>query len=525
VGVAVAVAVAALLVFLASVPARRWSASRAGLLAVYVVAAFFVARWIVGFLPVAQARVEEYGMGMVGSTASSSGMPAHVRLGDLSRLKLSSEVVLRVFGPAARKLRGRVYVTFDGRGWQVAPAPTQSLTPLGGAALDPPLGAWSAAIPGTLFGKSDGDGLAGAAVPVRIVQRLMTPGLLVAPGGVRLVRAPIDTMGLDAFGLLHPPADAAPEVYGVVSASGQVTVPGPADPRSLRACLEVPADTDPRFSELAQRLGAGLTTSQKLDRTVAYVAGASHYSLEPGAFRTRQPVAEFLFDKKVGYCEYFASAAAILLRLEGVPTRYVTGYNVQEDNRVAGHYVVREADAHAWIEAYVPEAGWVEADPTPAAEYEALHAARPDALAAAFEWAKAGWLAFSLWARFGDWKPRLVAIGGALGVVGLVAAFRGWLRRHRARAPLRLSRDHAAEAVRPELRRLLARLERQWARAGHPRPPSRAPLEHASSLPPDPTLAPLRGASLRVVECYYRERFGGVPASDDEIHDLSRTLT
>lgn len=297
------------------------------------------------------------------------------------------------------------------------------------------------------------------------------------------------------------------------------------EPGLLAACLAVPADTDKRFRELAERLWSGLTTAQKLDRTVSYVAGACHYSLEPGAFRTRQPVAEFLFEKKLDYCEYFASAAAILLRLEGVPTRYVTGYNVQEDNRVAGHYVVREADAHAWIEAYVPEAGWVEADPTPAAEYEALHAQRPDALAAALEWAKTEWVALSLWFRFGDWKPRLVVIAGALGLVGVMAAFRAWLRRRRARAPLRPSRDRAAEAVRPELRRLLARLERQWARAGHPRPPSHAPLEHASSLPREAPFGGLRDAGIRVVECYYRERFGGVLASDDEIRDLSRSLT
>jgi transglutaminase-like putative cysteine protease len=524
--VAVIVAALALFVFLLVTPARRWTLSRVALLTLYVVPAVLIARAVVGFLPLAQTRVEEYALGMTGSTASSSGMSAHVRLGALSSLKLSSQIVLRVFAPSARKLRGRVYVAFDGRGWNAAPAEAGSLRPLEPAALAPALVAWAGAIPGMSFGRSDTPVAPAAAgqIPSRIVQRLVTPGLLVAPGGVSIVRAPVAAMGLDTFGLLRPAADAAPEVYGVVSATGDVTVPGPADPRLLTACLDLPAETDPRFSELAKRLGAGLTTPQKLERTVSYVAGACHYSLEPGTFRTRQPVAEFLFDKKLGYCEYFASAAAILLRLQGVPTRYVTGYNVQEDNRVAGHYLVREADAHAWIEAYVPEVGWVEADPTPAAEYDALHADRPDALAAVFEWARTQWGALSLWARFGDWKPRLLVTGAALGLVGFLAAVRAWLRQRRARTPLRPSREGAGTAVRPELRELLARLERLWARAGHPRPPSRAPLEHASSLPGEAALRNLRDTGVRVVECYYRERFGGVPAPDDEIRDLLSRL-
>ena len=59
------------------------------------------------------------------------------------------------------------------------------------------------------------------------------------------------------------------------------------------------------------------------------------YSLDVGAFKTKDPLAEFLFDKKKGYCEYFASATVMLLRLQGVPARYVNGLSVRDADRRA----------------------------------------------------------------------------------------------------------------------------------------------------------------------------------------------
>ena len=67
-----------------------------------------------------------------------------------------------------------------------------------------------------------------------------------------------------------------------------------------------------------------------------------------------------------GYCQHFAGAAALLLRLAGVPARVVTGFATGQ--RVgADRYDVRDLDAHEWIEAYFPGVGWVPFNPTPAA--------------------------------------------------------------------------------------------------------------------------------------------------------------
>ncbi len=75
---------------------------------------------------------------------------------------------------------------------------------------------------------------------------------------------------------------------------------------------------------------------------------------------------DFLFQRRAGHCEYFASAMAIMLRSVGVPSRVVNGFRGGEWNSFGKYYVVRERNAHAWVEAFVPGRGWVTFDPTPA---------------------------------------------------------------------------------------------------------------------------------------------------------------
>jgi len=80
----------------------------------------------------------------------------------------------------------------------------------------------------------------------------------------------------------------------------------------------------------------------------------------------QDPVANFLFERKHGHCEYFASAMAVMLRSLHIPSRLVTGFRGGEYNDITGQYVVRASDAHSWVEAYFPGSGWISFDPTPA---------------------------------------------------------------------------------------------------------------------------------------------------------------
>lgn len=87
------------------------------------------------------------------------------------------------------------------------------------------------------------------------------------------------------------------------------------------------------------------------------------YTSLPGSY-SEDMLADFLFERKTGYCEHYATAAGVLLRLAGVPSRLVIGYQGAEYNPYGDFYIVKQANAHVWVEGYVPEEGWVRIDPT-----------------------------------------------------------------------------------------------------------------------------------------------------------------
>lgn len=95
------------------------------------------------------------------------------------------------------------------------------------------------------------------------------------------------------------------------------------------------------------------------------------YTLTPGQLGT-DPVDQFLFETRRGFCEHFAGSFAVMMRLAGIPTRIVLGYQGGEWNPLAGHWVVRQSDAHAWNEVWLEQQGWVRIDPTAAVAPERI---------------------------------------------------------------------------------------------------------------------------------------------------------
>jgi hypothetical protein len=87
------------------------------------------------------------------------------------------------------------------------------------------------------------------------------------------------------------------------------------------------------------------------------------YSLSPGTYASPE-LDEFLFKRKIGFCEHYAAAFASLMRLVGIPARVVIGYQGGELNEIGHYLIVRQSDAHAWCEVHLPGQGWVRVDPT-----------------------------------------------------------------------------------------------------------------------------------------------------------------
>jgi hypothetical protein len=145
----------------------------------------------------------------------------------------------------------------------------------------------------------------------------------------------------------------------------QLRTAGDLLPASVFAYLQLP-QLDSRIPRLAAQVAA--SAANNYDRALAlegYLKSHYGYTLQLPRTQEADPLANFLFERKQGHCEYFASSMAVMLRTLRIPARVVNGFRSDEFNDVTGNYVVRAKDAHAWVEAYFPGYGWVTFDPTP----------------------------------------------------------------------------------------------------------------------------------------------------------------
>jgi protein-glutamine gamma-glutamyltransferase len=130
--------------------------------------------------------------------------------------------------------------------------------------------------------------------------------------------------------------------------------------------LQLPPRLDPRILQLAQQITS--SAKNNYDRAALlerYLMTNFGYTLQLPRVTPKDPLANFLFVRKQGHCEYFASSMAIMLRTLQVPSRVVNGFRTSEFNDVTENYVIRASSAHSWVEVYFPDYGWVSFDPTP----------------------------------------------------------------------------------------------------------------------------------------------------------------
>jgi len=309
--------------------------------------------------------------------------------------------------------------------------------------------------------------------------------------------------------------------------------PGLGRLETLAGWLGGPKEVDP-----ADAAGA----RKKIGAITIWLRAGHAYTLRPPVRPPgTDPVEDFLFDRPEGHCEFFASAAVLMLRAAGVPARYVTGFRGGEWNPIGGYVAVRDDRAHAWAEAFVPGQGWVRVDATPPG-VETGRAGRLSQIADALDFFWSRWvvgydlgrqrdLARGAWRRLGHlapvstWRRGLAGIGLAAAMIALGLGLRR-SRRGLRPAAASTSTDTRVERWTPGAagpvdrlyRRALARL----AGVGWPRRPSETPHEYALRL---------RGAGLfaapafdALTERYTAARFGGHAPPDEAIAELGRSV-
>ena len=118
---------------------------------------------------------------------------------------------------------------------------------------------------------------------------------------------------------------------------------------------------------LSQRLRSGANSPVDYVNAVEAYLGGDDFTYTEAPPAKARTLEGFLFDAKTGYCQQYSGAMALLLRMQGIPARVATGFTSGSYDRRSKEYVVRDLDAHSWVEAWFPTYGWVTFDPTPSA--------------------------------------------------------------------------------------------------------------------------------------------------------------
>jgi transglutaminase-like putative cysteine protease len=205
-----------------------------------------------------------------------------------------------------------------------------------------------------------------------LMEPIGTNIFFLAPFG-RSIRGDYRLLAGDSGGAVYDyDSQHAPSRY---EATSDIATPSAAELRKVRP--EYPSYIAATYLKLPQldtrvpQLASQITKSAPNDYDKAaalenYLRTRFGYTLQLPQTNVKDPIANFLFERKQGHCEYFASAMAVMLRTLGIPSRVVNGFRSDEFNDITGSYVVRAKDAHAWVEAYFPGYGWQTFDPTPA---------------------------------------------------------------------------------------------------------------------------------------------------------------
>ncbi|WP_205526009.1 transglutaminase TgpA family protein [Pyxidicoccus trucidator] len=461
-----------------------------------------------------------------GLGAATTGFSDTVRLGGAGTIKGNPRIVLRsTLSPDPGKeyldayWLGRTYDIFDGQEWTSVGRPPRGRLFM--VTLRP-------GAEGLVHQRMELLPAYGArtAVALESPARLGNAAAHTQTGSRRIT---LQEMGGGEVRFLDPATSYTYEAYSLPpGGSGDKFEDLPADEQD--ALLTLPEAIDARVGQTAARVLNGEREPLAAARKLADWLQREHaYTLELSG-DVEDPLADFLFERKAGHCEHFATALTLMLRTQGIRARLATGFFGGE--RVAGGYIVRAGDAHAWTHVLVPGRGFVTVDATPPSHRASQSSVVLQRLLALYEAMEAGWrsavvdysfrdqmdvaraLVRPPRSRTGEEKPSrlppLRAWAAAL-VAGMVA-YAAWrvlarfLDRERPHEATRFVDAVEAQLASARLERpegeTLEDLDARLTREGHPLSPALSPITRR----------------------YLEARFGGRPLRQGEAAVLLATL-
>ena len=459
------------------------------------------------------------------------GFAESVSLGEIGRIQQSSRVVLHARADRGENLegvrwRGGALTHFDGVVWSnphtaydpVLPIDDQGLVTVGNALKIRP----------------------GREVAYKVqLDEITSDTLFFAgiPETIRISVGPIYRSAGGAFHVKNAPGDLSYRAFSYIEdeRAAPLLPPYPLSSAERSETTQLPEPLNPRIAELAlSMVGTAVSDEAKARALESHLKTQFGYTLDLPSKVVADPLSNFLFVRKKGHCEYFASAMAVMLRTLGIPSRVVTGFQSGVFNPLTGWRVVRASDAHSWVEAWLEGSGWTVFDPTPFATslpsqgvlarlsllYDAADQFWQDwvlrydlqrqiVLAAkVHQWQFTPAVDPSAWWQRHLTLVRISAIAlMAATAIAIVLAFFGpdltdWWRKRRRVMRFRRGEGHAADAT-LLYQRMLALL----ARRGFQKPSWLTPSEFARVLPPSEMAVLVEDLTA----AYNELRFGGQP--------------
>lgn len=343
--------------------------------------------------------------------------------------------------------------------------------------------------------------------------------LAAPPGTATLLNLPASEIKTNGQGIIR--AFNAPDFlhYQALYSPGE-SVQAPPIYESARGALDlyVPSAERPAVEQIVEELGLlEVKHAERIRRVDQFFAANFKYgSFLPTSLDKKPqgmtPIGFFLLKNRVGHCEYYATATALLLRQAGIPARYVYGWSVQEREKNSKRHIVRERHAHAWCVYWnAEEQAWIDFDTTPADwdQSEKQNASIWEPLTD--RWSRA-WFAFSKWRWYGgagEWQNYLL-----LALAGLIVLL-AWSVLARQRRQRRTSAGISEERLpRPGLDSEFYRIETRLDELGLGRRPGEPLSDWLARIEP---LAKLDAGPLRrLLALHYRLRFDPQGLRQDE---------